>query len=204
MAKIEFDEEKHVYTVGGTVYPSVTEIIKPIGSIFGGSPVPAEVIHSAAARGSMVHEALQEYDLCGETEYVAEVEGYIKSYLTFLRDYSPEWEGVEEKIYNPFDGYCGTLDRRGVIGKQTYIVDLKTNTAPSAPQYFSVCAQTWAYAKAKYGAGAGGVRRAALYLKSNGEYRFFECEKYEQKKNVSGKQLFEICLSLYNMTRRNK
>ena len=203
MVKIEFDEEKHEYRVGGVKYPSVTEIIRPISAVFGGG-APETVIQTAAARGSMVHEALEEYDLCGSAEYFAEIEGYVKAYLKFLRDYAPEWEGVEEKVYNPLDGVCGTLDRRGVIGKQTYIIDLKTNTAPSAPQYFSVCAQTWAYARAKYGAGAGGVRRAAVYLKSNGEYRFFECEKYEKKQNVSGKELYEICLALYKMTRRTK
>ena len=72
--KIEFDEEKHIYTVDGVRMPSVTEILAPITAKTDGE-ISKEVLRMAADRGTIVHKACEEIDYGLETEVPVEYEG---------------------------------------------------------------------------------------------------------------------------------
>lgn len=99
--QIDFNEEKHEYTVGGEVKPSVTEILGFITADHYGTINPS-ILDRAARRGSAVHECLEDidYDMPPE-EVPTEIYPYVVAYQTFLRDYKPEWYGIEQRGIQP-------------------------------------------------------------------------------------------------------
>ena len=56
-SQIEFDEDKHLYYVGGKQIPSVTDILSPLHRSYGN--INPSVLEYARQRGTAVHEALQ-------------------------------------------------------------------------------------------------------------------------------------------------
>ena len=187
---IEFNEEKHEYTLDGVKIPSVTEILSPI-TMSGYSKINPAVLEHAAMKGTLVHEWCEMYDYgCAEDSVPSEIEPYCRAYMAFVRDYKPQWTMVEAVVYCDTmvtgNGFAGTLDRAGVIDGKECVVDIKTISSPTTKQHISVCCQTAAYSLAS---GIWG-RRYALYLKPDGTYRLMNCEEYEQKHGFSGFDLF--------------
>ena len=197
---VEFFEEEHVYLVDGVAKPSVTTIISPITSAHYGAIKPVAV-ETARIRGSFVHEATQLIDYGFQPEIPYEVAGYVKAYLSFLRDYSPEWHGIEEIVYDDIADVCGTVDRYGIIDGKYAVVDIKAQNSPSVENRISVCAQTAEYARALKKPDA---KRYGLFLKSDGKYVRFDCIKYEEKRNFNGFSLFDRLLGTHNEIERIK
>lgn len=189
--KIEFDAEKHIYRVNGVRMPSVTEILEPITAKKYGE-ISQEVLRMAADRGTIVHEACEAIDYGLEAEVPVEYEGYVNAYLAFLDDYRPDWMGIEQMIHSREDGYCGTVDRWGMMLGEEWVVDIKTTTAPTKRNKMSGCCQTVAYANAL----KTPKKRGLLYLKKTGEYSFVDCEKWSEKHHFNEQKAWQICLEL--------
>ena len=188
---VEFDETKHEYTVDGVKVPSVTEICSYITGEHYGAINPA-VLEYASRRGTAIHEATEVIDYDGEPELDAEIAPYVQAYVDFLSDYRPEWEMIEQVVYNPIYGYCGTIDRYGKVGKEWWVLDIKSTASPNREQYMSVCCQTSAYlmAIAPYTEQGMIAQRKALYLRKDGTYRLVDLTEWEVKNGLHAEQLF--------------
>lgn len=53
--ELAFDEQQHLYTLGGLVLPSVTQIMSPMSSMLYAA-VPQAALDAAADRGTRAHE----------------------------------------------------------------------------------------------------------------------------------------------------
>lgn len=126
--KIEFDAEKHIYTVDGVRVPSVTEILRFLSVDTAASAAPW-MRAQAAEIGTAVHEATVLYDYVGFDEelYDVIVLPYIKGYHDFKRDYRiKDYILTEEKITN--GAYAGALDRLVMLDRKPTILDFKSGT----------------------------------------------------------------------------
>lgn len=199
--KIEFDEERHIYTVDGKVVPSVTDICNPITSEHYGA-INAAVLEMASRRGTAVHEATQLIDLGVMPDDDPEVDAYVNAYLDFLLDYKPKWEYIEYIGYNADMGYCGTIDRAGQVGNEFWVLDLKTTASPTKENYIATCCQTEAYAL-MIGKDCA-CKRKILYLKKDGSYRLVDCETKEAELGLDSFYLFSKLAETKNYIRTVK
>ena len=186
--------------VDGAKKPSVTEILQPITAFFYSAISPATVAF-ARERGRTIHELTQMIDYGDQPFIPYEIGGYIKAYLAFLRDYKPEWHGIESIIYDEKCDVCGTVDRYGMIDGKKAVIDIKNQASPGVENKISVCAQTAEYARAIEWYDA---RRYALYLLADGTYHLMDCQKYEDKRDFLGIALFDRYLDIYREMERIK
>jgi len=126
-----FDEELHVYTVDGQYVLSTSDIISLNGLADYGS-IPKAVLDHASWRGTELHKAIEYYELDGAVESMPEeVEPYFEGYIKFKKDYDFEPIGeLEKQIVYQHEGTeqavgC-TIDLRGLVKGQPYILDAKT------------------------------------------------------------------------------
>ncbi|HEX5431517.1 MAG TPA: hypothetical protein VFW83_06100 [Bryobacteraceae bacterium] len=168
MSEIVFDELRHEYTVGGIVRPSVTQILKAAGLI-------EEDWYSVEARdrGKAVHIAAHyadEHDLDISWRETSPYAGYLAAWEKFQTDAGFIPELVEYRVFNRAFGYCGTLDRTGILEAETVtnaVVDLKTGGVEEwhRVQLAAYCA---AFERPMR------FRRINVYLNPDGTYRVRE------------------------------
>ncbi|MBQ3326539.1 MAG: hypothetical protein IJG86_01975 [Clostridia bacterium] len=174
--KIDFNEEKHLYTLNGFRLPSVTQIMEPM-SLMLYSSVPDETLQDAADRGTRAHEQVSNIVLYGIEEWDDDTEPYVKAFLDFQRDYNPSWLASEYRTYHETMQYAGTIDLIGYIdpddGTGVDVVDLKCTAA-----FHSVmlATQIGAYAEALRSHGVPVRNRYGLQLLKTGKYRFERVE----------------------------
>ena len=196
---LTLDERNHKYMdEEGNIIPSVTEILSMV-SPEGYRNINPAVLEHAAQKGRMVHEWCEQYDYgCADEVVPAELEPYCRAYMDFIRDYKPQWSGIEQMVYcNTMptgNGFAGTVDRIGWIDGHDCIVDIKTIASPSTKDHVKVCCQTAAYSIAS---GLLNAYRYALYLKPDGKYRLMECYEYEEENNFRGYFLFKDMYEIY-------
>ena len=201
MPEIVLNESDHTYTVNGVTVPSVTTILRFV-TADGFRGINPSVLDAAAARGSSVHAACEMIDYGGDFEIVPGIEGYLKAYNTFLRDYRPEWVGIESPVCSPSRGFAGTIDRWGFIDDSPAVVDIKTIASPNISTYTALCAQTAAYA---YCLGyCEGCKRYGLFLKPDGDYRLFDCEAWEEAHDCTGFEIFAKCYAVHHQLEQIK
>ena len=188
-----FDEEKHIYTYDGHIYPSVTEICAPLQSFADVSPA---VLQQAQRRGTQVHEYCQLIDYGVEPdalEVEPELAGYVLAYMRFLRDYKPEWTMIEQPLVSTAEHYAGTLDRFGKIDGRPWLVDIKTTAQPKRPTLISWACQLEGYARMLE---CDIYRRTDLQLKKDGTYRLFDADDTESKYSFDAVELFDQLLQI--------
>lgn len=208
--RIEFDEEKHIYTVDGKQVPSVTDICNPITSEHYGA-INAAILEMASRRGTAVHEATQLIDLGVMPGDDPEVDAYVNAYLDFLLDYKPKWEYIEWiGYYDDFwDGeyrveYCGTVDRAGWVGDEFWVLDLKTTASPTKENYIATCCQVTAYSHFEPFMQISDVKHKILYLRKDGSYRLVDCFEKEKELNFDSDFLFGLLATTKNYIRKVK
>ena len=127
MQKITFDAENHQYYIDGVEVPSVTTVCRFLAyDQKSDKPWLARV---AADRGTRVHAACAAIDYGIDQEEAEDIAGYLKAYRRFLKDYRPDWEGIEYTVGSAELGIAGTIDRFGTLydGRRC-ILDIKTGT----------------------------------------------------------------------------
>jgi hypothetical protein len=133
MDMILFDPDTHTYTVDGIVIPSVTTVCRFLSvDLKSDKPWLAQ---QAADRGTRIHAACCAIDYGCTVEDTEGIEGYLLAYRRFLKDYRPDWEGIEYLTGNLELGLAGTIDRWGTLyDGARVIVDIKTGaTLRDAP-----------------------------------------------------------------------
>jgi len=166
MATIEFNEERHEYTVDGAIIPSVTQILQPLHDF---SDVPADVLQHAARRGKAAHKAAEDYDkgTLDVDALPAEIVPYAAAWVRFIEESGAKVEGIEQLGYHKKYRYAGTYDRTLQLNKELWLVDIKT-TAIASPV---AALQTAAYAALHdQGRGKKIKRRGTVLLKNTGAY----------------------------------
>ena len=127
MQKITFDAENHQYYIDGVEVPSVTTVCRFLAyDQKSDKPWLARV---AADRGTRIHAACAMIDYGEKPEEDFETAGYLKAYRRFLKDYRPDWEGIEYTVGDAQLGLAGTIDRFGTLyDGRTCILDIKTGS----------------------------------------------------------------------------
>lgn len=201
MTHIDFDEEKHIYSVDGEEKPGVTAILSYITASHYGS-INEAVLRQAALKGSEVHEACQLIDYGLEVEVDPQIAPYVRAYCDFLNDYNPQWEDIEQRHYCQGGDFCGTVDRMGYIDGKRVVLDLKTTASPTKENYVSYTSQLFAYSL--FYDDWAKMKRYILFLKKDGKYRLVDADEYERKHNYDGSWIFGLCLQLYKKMKEVK
>ena len=191
--KIDFNEDKHKYTVGGVHIPSVSEILSPLNAERYGEINPA-VVQQAAERGRAIHAITEQidYGLDPDEDEVEMVEGYIDAYYQFLFDHEVEWSMVERIVacYRGVEGeppiYAGTIDRFGIVDGKAAVVDIKTYASMTTEAQMTASCQTALYRSAIEGAYDEPIKRYILHLKKDGKYRLIDLANFDEKRGWNG------------------
>ena len=194
--KIDFNEDKHEYSVDGVKVPSVSEILAPLNADRYGE-INQAVLRSAAERGKAVHEICEaiDYDLFTsemEDEMPPELEGYVGAYFQFLFDHEVYWEMVEQIVacYRGVEGeppiYAGTIDRFGIVDGKAAVVDIKTYASMTTEAQMTASCQTALYRSAIEGAYDEPIKRYILHLKKDGKYRLIDLANFDEKRGWNG------------------
>jgi hypothetical protein len=190
--RLVFDEDRHIYTYDGHIFPSVTEICAPLQSF----DVGPAVLQQAQRRGTQVHEYTQLIDYGiepDELEVEPELSGYVIAYMRFLRDYKPEWDMIEQPLVSTAQHYAGTLDRFGEIDGRPWLVDIKTTSQPKRPTLISWACQLVGYGQMLE---CDIYRFVDLQLKKDGSYRLFDASETECKYSFDAVELFDQLLNI--------
>lgn len=176
---LTFDEAQHRYFDGDVELPSVTTITRfcSYDSINGNGTNPFY-----RERGTLVHELCADYDLTDKLPKGTGVDGYLKAYADFKRDYRPKWDYVEYMVGSAELGFAGTIDRIGYIDGQLAILDLKT---ASKVNLVALTAQLTGYAWLL----DKPVMLYGLQLQKKGDYKLIPIQ--------ADYELFEACQVLH-------
>lgn len=179
-----FDEQKHKYTLGGYTLPSVTAVLAGlilvntgVGEKFPfyvdrltGATIDAPVIRAAGDHGSAVHKCM-EYTLKGvEFDYPQEIHNSVENLALWKSEVKPDIIAIEEILASAEYHYAGTLDIFCQIGKELWLVDVKTAAASKfvGPQ-LAAYEQLWREETGE----RKKINRAELYLpKKGGRYQW--------------------------------
>lgn len=194
MDELLFDESKHIYKLNGSIIPSVTTVMKPLSnSLY--KDVDTKMLNRAAERGTIVHNAIENYIKYGFTDCPSEFVPYFKAYLDWCRDYDVEVIESEQKTYHKFMRYAGTIDCICKIGGERVLVDYKTSAAVNR---MLTGVQTEAYAKAYETHNEQIDKKAILHLSKYGNYEFIEYKRNDAESWTT----FNALMTVYNHIRK--
>lgn len=129
---LQFDESTHTYRLDGQVVPSVTQLLKPIGPDF--SQIPADVLERKRQLGTAVHLAC-ELDDDGDLDDDS-LDPVLAPYVSAWRKFKADTGAVvlvnEKQLAHEDLRYAGTVDRVVSVGREPWLVDLKTSADPHA------------------------------------------------------------------------
>ena len=137
---LQFDAEKHIYTLNGRQLVSVTQSL-----VLGGLVDPTWFTDFGRDRGTAVHEAVL-YDVQADLDRASvhpAIRGYVDGWFRFLIEsrFKPIPKFCERRQFHPLHFYAGTLDLWGLLNARHVIIDVKTGDASTAGY------QTAAYSK---------------------------------------------------------
>lgn len=146
---MDYNDERHEYSDGGLIIPSVTQILYP-------SPSPSWFTKESSDRGHEAHRLCAEY---ARDPSHFPTEPYVDSFAMWCFKRNPKWIAIEEMIDWRVDGYryAGTFDGLAMIDGLLTLVDWKTGV--NSPKFR---AQLGGYALAVKPA-----RACLLYLKDD-------------------------------------
>lgn len=204
--KIDFNEEKHEYSVNGVKVPSVSEILAPLSAERYAELNPY-MLQAAAEKGRLVHEACELIDYGENPEIEPDIMGYVKAYYDFLMTYKPNWQFIEKIVcsyrWAPVKDednilYAGTLDRYGTINGKGAVVDIKTYSSLTTDSLINASCQTYLYRTALEEPLVGiigntkeaidamyNIKRYVLHLKKDGTWRLVDLDKFDNERGFN-------------------
>lgn len=120
---IHLDPSTHVYTVDGSIYPSVTQILQDQGFIDA-----TWFTEYARERGKLVHRITHWHDT-GELDPGSvdpALEGYLEGWRRFIRESGFDPQIIERPLASHTYRFAGTPDRIGVLNGELAILDIKS------------------------------------------------------------------------------
>ena len=202
---LTYNDEDHSYQLDGRPVPSVTEIVGLI-TARKYADTNAAMMAQAQRRGTEVHELCEAIDYGVEPEELdisPELVGYVNAYLTFLRDYRPEWEYVEKPVYEM--DYAGRVDRIGTIDGQTAIVDIKTTANMDRLSRIALLLQLhlykYAFIFSVFDPAKHNIPKMLMgvQLKKDGTYTVHTAEKITEK-DMEGRDVCKVLDNLLQTT----
>ena len=128
--ELSFDERRHIYRLNGLLIPSVTTVMKPLSEeVYKG--IDEEVLNRAAARGTAVHNAIENYVKFGIEDIEPDYAGYFRAFLAWYREHKVHPHGTEIKLYHKSLLYAGTADMAADVDGLPMLVDFKTSATVS-------------------------------------------------------------------------
>jgi len=189
---LEFEEDGHVYSYGGKVIPSVTQILDPIKGYDG---IPEHIMRTASERGTEVHRITELYDYGTLVDYDRDLAGYLDAWIAFLALTGFEMLVSEARMFDETLGYAGTVDRIGTCNKKNILLDIKT-TYKFMP---SVGPQTAAYQR------LWDAKQPGEKINERWSVRLMPDGKFERKilKSPSDFNVFNSCLNIWRWRESN-
>lgn len=113
---LKFYDEGHIYELDGRVIPSVSELSRFASREIYGNDISKYVLDKACERGTAIHKASEQLDLCGSCNIAHEYAEYINAYVKFRKDFKiKEYLLIEKSFSSQHLWFAGTLDRVYVI-----------------------------------------------------------------------------------------
>ena len=191
--ELTFEEGTHTYKLNGIEVPSVTTLMKPLSQRVYGDTDP-ELLARAAARGTAIHQAAENYAEYGIEDIDPELSGYFDAFKRWWDKKKPVVLGTECRVYHKELGYAGTSDLLCVIDNQITLVDYKS----SASVVHMLCmVQLEGYARAWDSHGLKIDRREILHLQSIGQYT-----EHVYPKNAECWKVMSALMTLRNYTNK--
>lgn len=140
---------------------------------------------AAAERGSAAHKAAEEGTAIEDVP--EDARGRVLGWHRWLDDYAPDIEWQEATIYNPFEGYAGTIDIIARVPRSCachtdprWLIDIKTGFAPTLEQRFQQAAYRYGSfigdERGDYRAGVPEVEHVGILKLNDDGYSFFEVQ----------------------------
>lgn len=191
LPELVFNEKGHTYELSGLKIPSVSEIMSPLSNDVYGE-IDESVLEKAAARGTAVHEAIENYVKFGIEDIQPEYGGYFDAFLRWYKAHTVKPFGSEVRIYHKGLMYAGTADMAAEVDGVDTLVDFKTS---STVQHMLCGVQLEAYEKAWESHVGGTVfqRKAIVHLRRTGTYEMVEFEP-----NMECWKVFTALLTIRN------
>lgn len=194
---LTFNDETHTYTIDGKGVPGVTEIVNRISPGFN---VSDAVVSQAARRGTAVHEycELADYGALEPEQVEPALTGYVNAYLSFLRDWRPQWAFVEKPLGSETFGFAGTPDRLGFISGRPALVDVKTTSNPDRKAKIKLACQLAGYELLCMDncPELSDIDCLGLFLKPDGRYSVIDRKKLERRYKFSSVPMFIMLLEI--------
>lgn len=194
--ELSFDEAKHWYRLDGKYVPSVSTVMRPLSQALY-KDVDEEVLNKAAARGTAVHNAIENYTKFGITDIEPEFEGYFRAFRRWWKEISPTCLATECRVYHKALRYAGTADMPVVIGNERILIDFKTSASVNK---MLTGVQLEAYAKAYESHGLMFDGKAVLHLKSDGKYGWH----YYPKNDLENWEVFGALMTVHKHIQKYK
>ncbi len=164
--ELVFSEEGHKYLLDGVEIPSVTQVMEPL-SQHEYTRVDEQTLMRAADRGTMVHNAIENYIKFGIDDCPEEHRGYMDAFLEWWGLTGPEAVGSELRTYHKLYRYAGTIDLVAMIDGKLTLIDYKTTYKLMDK---NVRVQLEAYAQALRSHGIIIERKMVLHLHKDGKW----------------------------------
>lgn len=166
MPELVFEERKHIYTLNGLEIPGVTNLMKPLtDKVYG--PIDPVTLELAARKGTIVHNAIDNYLEFDIVDIPEEHKGYFDAFMSWYEEKKPEIVATERKVYHKALRYAGTCDLLCIEHGVLTLVDYKTSYALQ-PMLYPI--QLEGYAKAWATHGVQVKDQMILHLKKDGRY----------------------------------
>jgi hypothetical protein len=128
MERMKFDEQKHEYERNGTVYTSVTQLLKKYGLSANYDGIPQDVLTKAANKGKNIHKNLELYingdkSMLGTVNEVDMFDNYVKT-----RGIDLAMTKSEQMVYDDNYKIAGTVDIQYADGSDSIVADFKTTS----------------------------------------------------------------------------
>lgn len=188
---VEFDQEKHAYTVDGIPVPSVTELVKIFGEDMDEPDEQMEIaLDCAAERGTVMHAYVAHRLQGGEPEDF-ELPTQYTEYADAVELFLAEHEIAPLLVETPLegDGYAGTPDLIAEFDGAVAVLDYKFVSAVAKTK---VAAQLAGYSCAAEKAQLFPERLYAVQFK-RGEYRLYPVDM------EAAQEYFLAALGVYRM-----
>jgi len=173
VGSVQFNEDRHEYTVAGLIVPSVTQVLGDLTIMKRLDPALLKV---ARERGRRVHKACDLFDrgVLDEASLDEIDEPYVRAWKRFKQDHEFEWELGERPMSSEKWGYAGTPDAIGNWRQKRrrprVLVERKTGAfdpvhGPQTAAYLQLLHEEDLVDRIDY------VDRVAVYLQPNGFYQ---------------------------------
>lgn len=175
--ELTFRDEDHTYHLNGQVVPSVTTVMKPLSAVVY-KGIDENALAMAAERGSLVHEAIENFVKFGVTDCDPQYQPYFDAFLDWYKENRVTVIASEVPLYNKLFRYAGTADLLCTIRSEFWLIDLKT-TVTLNKMLTSV--QLAAYNAALASHGVKTDKKGILQLKKDGKFAFSEAMKSDDE-----------------------